>query len=125
MPRYVGQSRFVHWWPWFMVLFGVVQVLTDRRFVGYAILFVLAGVGFALLLPWRFVVVEEGIGLWFTFGKRRFLPKSETVVRAGLGSPVAFRGEHRRFGYPLSDGILEQKRRALTEVLEILGYRLA
>ena len=37
MPRYVGQSWFVHWWPWFMVVFGLVQVLTDKRFAGYAI----------------------------------------------------------------------------------------
>jgi hypothetical protein len=69
-------------------------------------------------------VVEEGIGLWFPFGRRRFLPTSEVVVRAGLGSPVAFRGENRRFGYPLSDGILESRRRALTEVLTFLGFRL-
>ena len=63
MPRYVGQSWFVHWWPWFMVVFGLVQVLTDKRFAGYAILFALCGIAFALLLPWRFVVVDEGIGL--------------------------------------------------------------
>jgi hypothetical protein len=125
MPRYVGQSWFVHWWPWFMVVLGVVQYITDVRFAGYAILFVLCGFAFAWLLPWRFVVVEEGIGLWFTFGCRRFLPKSETVVRAGLGSPVAFRGENRRFGYPLSDGLLERRRHALTEVLTLLGFRLA
>ena len=125
MPRYVGQSWFVHWWPWFMVLFGVVQYLTDERFLGYAILFAVCGIVFAWLLPWRFVVVEDGIGLWFTFGRKRFLPKSEIVVRAGLGSPVAFRGENRRFGYPLSDGVLEHRRRALTEVLTLLGFRLA
>ena len=125
MPRYVGQSWFVHWWPWFMVLFGLVQVLTDARFAGYAILFAVCGVAFAWLLPWRFVVVDDGIGLWFTFGRRRFLPKSEIIVRAGLGSPVAFRGENRRFGYPLSDGFFEGRRRALTETLTLLGFRLA
>ena len=80
---------------------------------------------FVWFLPWRFVVVDDGIGLWFTFGRRRFLPKSETVVRAGLGSPVAFRGENRRFGYPLSDGFVERRRAALTEVLAFLGFRLA
>jgi hypothetical protein len=125
MPRYVGQSWFVHWWPWFMVLFGLLQYLTDQRFAGYAIVFALCGVAFAWFLPWRFVVVDDGIGLWFTFGRRCFLPKSETVVRAGLGSPVAFRGEKRRFGYPLSDGFLERRRSALTEVLQFLGFRLA
>ena len=87
--------------------------------------FALCGFAFAWLLPWRFVVVEDGIGLWFTFGRRRFLPKDDVVVRAGLGSPVAYRGENRRFGYPLSDGFLEQRRRALTEVLTLLGFRLA
>ncbi len=68
-----------------MVVFGLVQYLTEERFTGYAILFALCGIVFAWLLPWRFVVVEDGIGLWFTFGRRRFLPKSEVVVRAGLG----------------------------------------
>ncbi len=125
MPRYVGQSWFVHWWPWFMVLFGLVQYVTDTRLAGYAILFALCGAAFAWFLPWRFVVVDDGIGLWFTFGRRRFLPKSETVVRAGLGSAVAYRGEHRRFGYPLSDGLVERRHAALTEVLTFLGYRLA
>lgn len=125
VARYVGQSRFVHWWPWFMVSFGIVQFLTDSRYLGYALLFIFGGVMFAWLLPWRFVVVEDGIGLWFTFGKRRFLPKSEVIVRAGLGSPVAYRGSNRRFGYPLTDGLVERRRRALTEVLEFLGFRMA
>ena len=108
-----------------MVGFGIVQFLTDVRYLGYASLFIFAGVVFASVLPWRFVVVEDGIGLWFTFGKRRFLPKSEVVVRADLGSPVAYRGPNRRFGYPLTDGLVERRRRALTEVLEFLGFRLA
>jgi hypothetical protein len=124
MATYVGQSRFAQWWPWCMVLFGVVQLLTDVHHLGYAVLFVGCGVLSAWILPWRFVVVEEGIGLWFAFGRRRFLPKSEVVVRAGLGSPVAYRGENRRFGYPLTDGFVERRRRALTEVLAFLGFRL-
>jgi len=124
VPHYTGTSRFVHWWPWGMMVFGVVQYLTDPRYLGYTILFVLGGLVFAWVLPWRFVVVEEGIGLWFAFGKRRFLPKSEVVVRAGLGSPVAYRGENRRFGYPLTDGFLERRRKALTEVLKFLGFHL-
>jgi hypothetical protein len=124
MPLFTGKSQLVHWWPWFMVVVGVVQYATDERYLGYAVLFVLSGLLFAWVLPWRFVVVEDGIGLWFTFGKRRFLPKSEVVVRAGLGSPVAYRGENRRFGYPLTDGFVERRRRALTEVLTFLGFRL-
>ena len=92
MPRYVGQSWFVHWWPWFMVVFGLVQYLTDERFAGYAILFALCGIVFAWLLPWRFVVVDDGIGLWFTFGRRRFLPKSEVVVRGRSRVPGGVQG---------------------------------
>jgi hypothetical protein len=124
VPHFTGKSQFVRWWPWGMVAFAVVQYVTDPRYAPHAVLTAGFGVLFAWLLPWRFVVVEEGIGLWFPFGRRRFLPKSEIVVRAGLGSPVAFRGENRRFGYPLSDGILEGRRRALTEVLAFLGFRL-
>ncbi len=107
-----------------MVVFAVVQLATDSRYAGYSVLFALGALLFAWVLPWRFVVVEEGIGLWFVFGRRRFLPKSEVVVRAGLGSPVAYRGENRRFGYPLTDGLVESRRRALTEVLTFLGFRL-
>ena len=126
MPRYVGQSWFVHWWPWFMVVFGLVQVLTDKRFAGYAILFALCGFAFAWLLPWRFVVVEDGIGLWFTFGRRRFLPKSEIdLCVRGSAHRWRFEAQNRRFGYPLSDGFFERRRRALTEVLTLLGFRLA
>jgi hypothetical protein len=107
-----------------MVVLGVVLALLDRGHAGYGVFFVGGGLLFAWLLPWRFVVVEDGIGLWFTFGRRRFLPKSEIVVRAGRGSPVAYRGENRRFGYPLTDGILEKRRRALTDVLSFFGFRL-
>lgn len=114
----------MRWWPWFMVLFGVAQCLATPQYFGWGVAFVALGTVSAWVMPWRFVVVEEGIGLWFSFGKRRFLPKSEVVVRAGLGSPVAFRGENRRFGYPLTDGLVERKRRALTEVLTFLGFRL-
>jgi hypothetical protein len=124
VARYVGTSQFVRWWPWATVLLGVALALLDGAYAGYALFLAAGGLLFAWLLPWRFVVVEEGIALWFTFGRRRFLPKSEVVVRAGRGSPVAYRGENRRFGYPLTDGILEQRRRALTDVLEFLGFRL-
>ena len=65
----------MHWWPWFMVVFGLVQVLTDKRFAGYADPLRAVRRLFALLLPWRFVVVDEGIGLWFTFGRRRLPPE--------------------------------------------------
>ena len=34
---------------------------------------VLIGVLAACSAPWRFVVVDEGIALWFAFGRRRFL----------------------------------------------------
>jgi hypothetical protein len=124
MARYVGTSQFVRWWPWAMTGLGVALALLDPSYAGYAVFCIGGGVLFAFWLPWRFVVVEDGIGLWFTFGRRRFLPKSEIVVRAGRGSPVAYRGQHRRFGYPLTDGILEQRRRALTEVLSLFGFRL-
>lgn len=124
-PRYVGQSRFVRGWPWFMVLLAIVQYVFDERLLGFSVLFIACALLFAALLPWRFVVVDDGIGLWFGFGRRRFLPRSEAVVRVGLAAAVAYRGWNRRFGYPLCDGLVERRRAALATTLAALGFNLA
>ena len=123
--RYVGQSRFIRLWPPFMIGVAAIQLLADPGLLFYAVVFAGSGLLFAAVLPWRFVVVDEGIGLWFTFGKRRFLRKSEIVVRAGLGGAVAYRSGNRRFGYPLTDGLIENRRMILRAVLAEHGFRLA
>jgi len=78
-----------------------------------------------VVLPWRFEVLDAGIALWFPFGKYRFLEKERVSVRVGHGSTVLFPRHAERFGYPLTDGLVEQRRSILRAVLAEHGYDLA
>src|SRR5204863_446007 len=71
------------------------------------------------------LVLDEGIALWFAFGRRLFLPKEEVTVRVNTGSSVAYPEVFRRFGYPLTDGILERRHKLLRAVLVEHGFRIA
>ncbi len=124
-PRYVGESRFVHFWPYGMLVFALIQGLTGIEFLAFGVFFAVGGVLFGLVLPWRFVVVDEGIGLWYCFGKRRFRPKSDVTVRVGSGSSVLLRAGAERFGVPLTDGLVERRRMVLRAVLAEHGFDLA
>ena len=59
------------------------------------------------------------------FGRRLFLPKEEVTVRVNTGSSVAYPEVFRRFGYPLTDGILERRHKLLRAVLVEHGFRIA
>jgi hypothetical protein len=89
------------------------------------VLFAVCGLVSARYLPWRFAVLDEGIALWFAFGRRLFLPKDAVTVRVGSGSPVAYPEVFRRLGYPLTDGLVERRRSALRAVLVEHGFRIA
>jgi hypothetical protein len=91
----------------------------------YCIVFAVCGLVAARYLPWRFAVLDEGIALWFPFGRRMFLPREAVTVRVGSGSPVAYPEVYRRFGYPLTDGLVERRRAALQAVLVEYGFRIA
>jgi hypothetical protein len=54
-----------------------------------------------------------------------FLPKDAVTVRVGAGSSVAYPEAYRRFGYPLTDGLVERRRSMLRAVLVEYGFRLA
>ena len=88
-------------------------------------MFALCGFVVSRYLPWRFAVVDEGIALWFAFGRRLFLPKEAVTVRVNLSSSVAYPEVFRRFGYPLTDGILERRHKLLRAVLVEHGFRVA
>jgi hypothetical protein len=124
--RYVGQSVFLRCWPPGMLVFALI-VLTGmgRGAVLYGVLFALCGLVSARYLPWRFAVLDEGIALWFAFGRRMFLPKDAVTVRVRSGSPVAYPEVFRRWGYPLTDGLVERRRKLLAAVLREHGFRLA
>jgi hypothetical protein len=125
-PRFVGESVFLRLWPPGMLAFAFV-VLTGEgaNALFYAAFFAASGLVAARYLPWRFEVVDEGLVLWFPFARRRFLAKDEITVRVGLGSPVALLNAARRFGYPLTDGLVERRRLMLRSVLLEHGFRVA
>jgi hypothetical protein len=75
-----------------------------------------------VLLPWRFEVLDRGIALRFAFVKYRYLAKEQVRVRVGLGSTVLFSRHAERFGYPLTDGLVEQRRAILRAVPAQHGY---
>ena len=104
----------------FMVLTGA-----GNGALFYAIAFSLCGLVVARYLPWRFAVLDEGIALWFAFGRRMFLPKAAVTVRVGLSGSVAYPEVYRRFGFPLTDGLLERRGTTLRAVLVEHGFRLA
>jgi hypothetical protein len=122
-PVYIGQSQALHWWPAMMVA---------AAFVGYvlgglaaALIFLLPGVLVALVLPWRFVVLDRGIALWFPLGKYRYLAKEQVTVRVGHGSTVLLPRRADRFGYPLTDGLVERRRLVLRAVLKEHGFEVS
>jgi hypothetical protein len=125
-PRFVGESAFVRWWPPGMLVFAfIVATSAGNGAVFFGAIFALCGVVFARFLPWRFAVVDEGLVLWFPFARRRFLAKDAITVRVGPGSPVALLNAARRFGYPLTDGLVERRRLMLRSVLLEHGFRVA
>jgi hypothetical protein len=120
--RYVGESRFLHLWPPGMLAFGVVVLVgggSGALFYGA----IVAGIGIAvgLVLPWRFVVFPDGLGLYFAFGRRLFLPRPRVTIRADRGGAVVMVPE-RRLGYPLTDGLVERRRLELRAVLLEHGF---
>ncbi len=122
-PVYVGQSQLLHYWPGAMVVFGLVVSLLGGPLAAVTLL--VPAVVVAVVLPWRFAVLERGIALWFPFGKYRYLPKEHVTVRVGHGSTVLFPRRGDRFGYPLTDGLVERRRLVLREVLTRYGVQVA
>jgi hypothetical protein len=109
-----------------MVAFAsLVAITAGTGALLYCIAFAACGLVAARYLPWRFAVLDEGIALWFPFGRRLFLPKAAVTVRVNTGSPVAYPQAFRRFGYPLTDGLVERRRKLLRAVLVEHGFRVA
>jgi len=120
---YVGQSRAVHWWPPLMIVLAGAGYLLFGA--GLAIVLLVPAVIVGVAFPWRFAVLEAGIALWFPLGKYRYLAKEAVTVRVGHGSAVLLPRRTERFGYPLTDGLVEQRRAILRAVLCEHGYDVA
>lgn len=119
----MGESRFVRWWPPGAVVTAVLLAATGTT-GPFPLVLVIGAALSALMMPWRFVVVDDGIALWFPFGRRRFYRRDEVTLRADRGGAVAYPGGFRRFGYPLTDGLVERRRLLLRAVLVEHGFRV-
>jgi hypothetical protein len=106
-----------------MVLMGMLPVALGDLVT--ALIFIGPGLISALVMPWRFVVVDRGIALWFGFGKHRFLAKEDVTVRVGLGATVLLPRRAERIGYPLTDGLIERRRLMLRALLAEHGFDVA
>jgi hypothetical protein len=122
-PVYVGQSHLLHYWPPAMLAIALVPIALGHL-IG-ALVFLVPGLLVALVLPWRFAVLDRGIALWFGFGKYRYLAKENITVRVGHGSTVLLPRRADRFGYPLTDGLVEHRRLLLRAVLTEHGFQVA
>ncbi len=119
-PVYMGQSRLLHYWPPAMLAVALVPIASGQ-FLG-ALVFLVPALVVALVLPWRFAVLDRGIALWFGFGKVRYLAKETVTVRVGHGPTVLLPRRAERFGYALTDGLVERRRSLLREVLTAHGF---
>ena len=122
-PVYIGQSQLLHYWPSMMVTGAAIGFLFGGPVT--SVILLVPGVVVALLLPWRFAVLDRGIALWFPFGKYRYLAKEQVTVRVGHGSTVLLPRRADRFGYPLTDGLVERRRSDLRAVLTEHGFDVA
>jgi hypothetical protein len=120
---YVGQSQALHWWPGTMLVIAVAGWFLGG--LGMTLVLLVPALVVGMLLPWRFEVLDRGIALWFPFGKYRYLAKEQVTVRVGHGATVVLPRDADRFGYPLTDGLVEQRRAILRAVLAEHGYHLA
>ena len=119
---YVGQSQALHWWPGAMLAFAIAIGFLGG--IGMTLVLLIPALVVGMLLPWRFEVLDRGIALWFPFGKYRYLEKERVTVRVGHGATVVLPRHADRFGYPLTDGLVEQRRAVLRAVLAEHGYDL-
>jgi len=121
--RFIGQSLPLRFLPWLVIVVGFCTAISNASPLPVGLFLVALGVFARLALPWRFVIVDEGIALWFGFGKRRFLARDDITVRVEFGDlRVVPNSEH--FGYLLTDGITNRRVPALRAVLEEHGFRV-
>ena len=122
-PMYVGQSQLLHYAPQILLFFAAVTFAFGS--LAGAVVFGIPALVAGLVLPWRFAIYDDGIHLWFNFGKCRALVRDSVTVRANRGGVVVFPRGAQRVGYPLTDGIVDQNRLVLRDVFRFCGYDVA
>ena len=122
--RFVGGTALLRVLPLAVIVAGIVTLVTAGvDALPAAVGLVLIGWVAARSAPWRFVVVDEGIALWFAFGRRRFIARNDVTVRMDLTGAVA-RPHSERFGYPLTDGVTTRRRSLLRAILTEHGFEI-
>jgi hypothetical protein len=122
--RFVGQTALLRVVPGLLIVVGLVTLVSaGAGALPAATALVVLGLLAARSAPWRFVVVDEGIALWFAFGRRRFLARGDLTVRIDLTGAIA-RPRSERFGYPLTDGVMTRRRTLLRAVLTEHGFEV-
>ena len=118
---YVGQSALLHYCPLLLLATAVLPLLAGAPYA--ALVLATPAVVAHVLLPWRFAVTDSGIGLWFGFGKYRFLDKGGVTVRFRNRAPVVFHHSRARFGYGLTDAAVHDDPAVLRAVLSRHTFR--
>jgi uncharacterized protein (DUF58 family) len=122
-PVYVGECRLLRYFPLSLLIVATITLASGNA--AGALVFGVPAVLVSVLIPWRFAVFRGGIALWFGFGKHRFLARENVTIRATLGSAVVLPRGVQRFGYPLTDGLVERDHSELRAVLAENGFELA
>ncbi len=121
--RFVGQSLSLRVLPWMVIAVGLSTAVSNASRLPLGVCLVAFGAFASMAIPWRFIVVDEGIAMWFGFGKRRFLVRDDVTVRVEFGDvQVVPNSEH--FGYLLTDGITNRRVPTLSAVLEEHGFQI-
>ncbi len=124
---YEADSDFLLWWPRILLAAAAVMVLVRvGHWPEWTGLFVIMAYVHARWLPWRFAVFDDGLSLLFPFGRRLWVPKTNTTVRIQYAGAVALVGRARRFGYPLIDQVMFRpgNTKRLTAALTNAGYQI-
>jgi hypothetical protein len=122
-PVFVGSCALFRTLPRSMLVFSAVFFVLGNV-VGALLL---AGVALvvAALVPWRFVVFDEGVLLSFAVRADRFFSKRDIAIRSDATGAVLYPTTSARRGYALTDGYLERRRQYLRAVFLEHGFRLA
>jgi hypothetical protein len=122
-PVFVGTCRLFRTVPR-LVLVVALAVLVSGNLLAAL---VMAGgtLLVAAVVPWRYVVFDEGVLLSFAVRADRFFSKRDIAIRSDPAGAVLYPTPSARRGYALSDGLLERRRATLRAVLVRHGFRLA
>jgi len=127
MAVFSGECRLLRKVSLGIVVFGLLVLLwqwPSGPVPTFAVGCIVVGAVMVRCLPWHFDVRRDGLELWFSLGRRVFLRREDVTVRVNPGSPVALIGPRRRYGYALTDGLVERRRAMLRAVLLEYGYEV-